>query len=133
MNKQKSNTTEEENLSLDAPTILLGIVGFIISWVNMQLIYQTQIRSFNELFKIFMYLSIIFTTVIPCIGIGLMNRLWGYGYIIGFMIAGIPFIFVIDLFIGAYTTATTLFLFIILWLIFWKAWRSLSAIKMVSE
>jgi hypothetical protein len=135
MNEQKlgSEEEEEEELTLDIATLLFGIVGFLVSWINMIIIYQTQMKSSNELLKIFTYLSIIFTTVIPCVGIGLKNRLWGYGYIIGFAIAGIPFLFLVDLFIGGYTSATTLFLFIILWLIFWKAWRSLSSIKMVSE
>jgi hypothetical protein len=135
MNEQKlgSEEEEEEELTLDIATLLFGIVGFLVSWINMIIIYQTQMKSSNELLKIFTYLSIIFTTVIPCVGIGLKHRLWGYGYIIGFAIAGIPFLFLVDLFIGGYTSATTLFLFIILWLIFWKAWRSLSSIKMVSE
>jgi len=133
MNEQKPESKEEEELKPDIGTLLFGILGFIVSWINMIIIYQAQTRSSNELLKIFTYLSIIFTTVIPCVGIGLKNRLWGYVYIIGFAIAGIPFLFIVDLFVGAYTSATTLFLFIILWLIFWKAWRSLSSIKMVSE
>jgi hypothetical protein len=67
--------------------------------------------------------------MIPGIIIALINRYWGYGYLIGFAIAGIPFLIMIDLFIGGYTFATTIFIFIILWLIFWKTWRSLSSIK----
>ena len=133
MNEEKPSEKEDEELKLDIDTFLFGILGVAISWVNMVLIYQIQIKSSNELLKVFMYLSIIFTTVIPCVIIGLKNRLWGYGYILGFALAGIPFIFITDLFIGAYTFATTLFLFTILWLIFWKTWRSLSSIKMVSE
>jgi len=129
MIEQKPVNEEEEELNLDIATLLFGIVGFVVSWINMIIIYQTQMKSSNELLKIFTYLSIIFTTVIPCVGIGLKNRLWGYGYIIGFAIAGIPFLFLVDLFIGGYTLATTLFLFIILWLIFWKAWRSLHNIR----
>ncbi|TXT64696.1 MAG: conserved membrane protein of unknown function [Promethearchaeota archaeon] len=133
MNEEMLYGNEDEELKLDLGTFLFGLVGAIVSWVNMLFIYQIQIKSSNELLKVFMYLSIIFTTVIPCVGIGLKNRLWGYGYILGFALAGLPFIFIVDLFIGAYTFATTLFLFIILWLIFWKTWRSLSSIKMVSE
>ncbi len=129
MIEQKPGNEEEEELKLDIGTLIFVIVGFVVSWINMIIIYQTQTKSTNELLKIFTYLSIIFTTVIPCVGIGLKNRLWGYGYIIGFAIAGVPFLFIVDLFIGAYTSATTLFLFIILWLIFWKTWRSLHNIR----
>ena len=50
-------------------------------------------------------------------------------YLLGFAIAGVPFLIMIDLFIGGYTFATTIFIFVILWLIFWKTWRSLSSIK----
>ncbi|MFX0048991.1 MAG: hypothetical protein ACFE8G_12605, partial [Candidatus Hermodarchaeota archaeon] len=69
------------------------------------------------------------TTIIPGVIIALINRYWGYGYLIGFALAGIPFLIILDPFIGSYTFATTVFIFIILWLIFWKAWRSLSSIK----
>ena len=78
------------------------------------------------------YLTIIFSTIIPGIIIAYKNRYWGYGYMIGFAIAGIPFLILIDLFIGGYTFATALFIFIILWLIFWKTWRALSSIKSVN-
>jgi hypothetical protein len=47
--------------------------------------------------------------------------------------AGIPFMIFVDLFIGGYVFATALFIFIIMWLVFWKTWRSLSAIKKESE
>jgi hypothetical protein len=85
-----------------------------------------------DLMTIPSYLSIIFTTLIPGIVIGLKNRYWGYGYMIGFSGAGLPFIY-LDIFIGGYTFATAIFLFIIVLLIFWKAWRSLSSIKTISE
>ncbi|MFX0141247.1 MAG: hypothetical protein ACFFDN_46840, partial [Candidatus Hodarchaeota archaeon] len=85
--------------------------------------------------EVWSYLTIIFTTIIPTVLIGLKNRYWGYGYLFGFALAGIPFSFLDppygDLFIGWYTFATSLLIFIILWLIFWKAWRSLSSIKQV--
>jgi hypothetical protein len=79
--------------------------------------------------EVWSYLTIIFTTLIPAIIIALKNRFWGYGYMIGFAFAGIPFMLVLDLFIGGYTFATSIFIFIIMWLVFWRAWRSLSAIK----
>jgi hypothetical protein len=81
--------------------------------------------------EILAYLSIIFTTIIPAVIIGIKNRYWGYGYIFGFSIAGIPFM-IIDLFIGGYTFATAFFIFIIMYLIFWKTWRSISRIKTTS-
>jgi len=79
--------------------------------------------------EIWAYLSPIFTIIIPGVGIALKNRYWGYGYIFGFSSAGIPFLLFVDLFIGGYIFAIALFIFVILWLIFWKAWRALSSIK----
>ena len=114
----------ETDLSINVWTFLFVIIGFVASWVNMMYI-QDAPRSIEVL----AFLSIIFTTMIPGIVIALVNRYWGYGYLIGFAIAGIPFLIIVDLFIGGYTFATTLFIFIILWLIFWKAWRSLSSIR----
>ena len=114
----------EQDLSFNLWTLLFVIIGFIASWVNM-----TFIQDAPSSIEVLAFLSIIFTTMIPGIIISLVNRYWGYGYLIGFASAGIPFLIIVDLFIGGYTFATTIFIFIILWLIFWKAWRSLSSIK----
>jgi hypothetical protein len=116
---------QEPELKFDVLTVVFMIIGFIVSWINMAIILDSM--------EIWSYLSIIFTTIIPGISIALKNRYWGYGYLIGFAIAGIPFIFIMDLFIGGYTFVTTIFIFVILWLIFWKAWRSISSIKRVSD
>ncbi len=129
-----SNTSKDQTVGrpepefkIDIGTIIFIIIGFIASWLNMLLILDSM--------QIWSYLTIIFTTIIPTVVIALKNRFWGYGYLIGFAIAGIPFSFLSppygDLFIGWYTFATSSFIFIILWLIFWKAWRSLSSIKQV--
>jgi hypothetical protein len=115
----------EPELKFDIVTVVFIVVGFVVSWINMVIILDSM--------EIWSYLSIIFTTMIPGIGIALKNRYWGYGYLIGFAIAGIPFIFLMDLFIGGYTFVTTVFIFVILWLIFWKAWRSISSIKRVND
>ncbi len=126
--KTESNRNDrdkaEKNLSIDVWTFLLVVIGFVASWVNM-----TFIQDAPRSIEVLAFLSIIFTTMIPGIIIALVNRYWGYGYLIGFAIAGIPFLIIVDLFIGGYTFATTLFIFIILWLIFWKTWRSLSSIR----
>ena len=114
----------EKDLSLNVWTFFFVVIGFVASWVNM-----TFIQDAPRSIEVLAFLSIIFTTMIPGIIIALVNRYWGYGYLIGFAIAGIPFLIIVDLFIGGYTFATTLFIFIILWLIFWKAWRSLSSIR----
>jgi len=116
----------EKELKLDLWTLVFTGTGFIASWINMLFIFDAP-RTIEE--EVLAFLSIILTTMIPGIIIALINRYWGYGYLIGFASAGIPFLITIDLFIGGYTFATTLFIFIILWLIFWKAWRSLSSIK----
>ena len=115
----------EPEFKFDAVTVVFIVIGFVVSWINMVIILDSL--------EIWSYLTIIFTTIIPGIGIALKNRYWGYGYLIGFAIAGIPFIFLMDLFIGGYTFVTTIFIFVILWLIFWKAWRSISSIKRVND
>ena len=120
----KGRDKAEQDLSINLRTLLFVIIGFIASWVNM-----TFIQDAPSSIEVLAFLSIIFTTMIPGIIISLVNRYWGYGYLIGFASAGIPFLIIVDLFIGGYTFATTIFIFIILWLIFWKAWRSLSSIK----
>lgn len=130
MSEERPIKRDQEELQLDIGTFICVIIGIIISWINMWIMNEIQINPRSaELLKIFAYLSIIFTTSIPCIVIGLKNRLWGYGYIIGFAGAGIPFFLIVDLFIGLYTFFTSLFIFIIMWLIFWKGWRSLSSIE----
>ena len=125
--KTESNRNDrdkaEKDLSLDIWTFLFVIIGFVASWINM-----TFIQDAPRSIEVLAFLSIIFTTMIPGIIIALVNRYWGYGYLIGFASAGIPFLIIVDLFIGGYTFATSIFIFIILWLIFWKAWRSLSSI-----
>ena len=126
--KTESNRNDrdkaEKDLSINVWTLLFVVIGFVASWVNM-----TFIQDAPRSIEVLAFLSIIFTTMIPGIVIALVNRYWGYGYLIGFAIAGIPFLIIVDLFIGGYTFATTIFIFIILWLIFWKTWRSLSSIK----
>ena len=126
--KTESNRNDRDNaekdLRLNVWTFMFVIIGFVASWVNM-----TFIQDAPRSIEVLAFLSIIFTTMIPGIIIALVNRYWGYGYLIGFASAGIPFLIIVDLFIGGYTFATTLFIFIILWLIFWKAWRSLSSIR----
>ena len=116
---------EEPRLKFDVWIGIFLIIGFIVSWFNMLLIF-TSPRSV----EVIAFLSIMPTTIIPGVIIALKNRYWGYGYLIGFSISGVPFMCLVDLFIGGYTCITTLFIFTILWLIFWKTWRSLSSIKM---
>lgn len=124
--KMKEKT--EKELKLDLWILVFTCIGFTASWINMLFIFDAP-----RTIEVLAFLSIILTTMIPGIIIALINRYWGYGYLIGFASAGIPFFITIDLFIGGYTFATTLFIFIILWLIFWKAWRSLSSIKTVGK
>ena len=115
---------KEKELKLDLWTFIFAGIGLVASWFNMIFILDAP-----RTIEVLALLSIIFTTMIPGVVIALINRYWGYGYLIGFASAGIPFLIVFDLFIGGYTFATTVFIFIILWLIFWKTWRSLSSIK----
>ena len=125
--KQKNRKTpigkEEPEFKIDFLTFLFALIGFLISWGNMTFILEAPPEI-----EVYAFLSIILTTIIPGIIISLKHRFWGYGYLIGFSIAGIPFIF-IDPFIGSYTMFSTVFIFIIMWLVFWKTWRTLSSIK----
>lgn len=124
MSANKKNPTpmeERQKIKITYKMIIFFILGGCVSWINMWFIL-----IFMEIWS---YLSIIFTTIIPCVGIGLKNRLWAYSYILGFSIAGIPFMIFMDLFIGGYTFITTFLIFIIIWLIFWKAWRTIGSIK----
>ena len=124
MTLNKSFVKGQPNLKFDLLTVIFFIIGFIVSWFNMLLILESP-----RYVEVLAYLSIIITTIIPGIIIALKNRYWGYGYLFGFSIAGIPFMILIDLFIGGYTCVTTIFIFAILWLIFWKTWRSLDSIR----
>jgi hypothetical protein len=114
----------EKELKVNVWTFVFAGIGFVVSWSNMIFILDAP-----PTIEVLAFLSIILTTMIPGVVIALINRYWGYGYLFGFAIAGIPFLIMIDLFIGGYTFATTIFIFVILWLIFWKTWRSLSSIK----
>ena len=129
--KQKINPLgkEDPEFKIDIGTIFFTIIGASVSWINMLIILFYQLGGYESIVHIMAYLSIIFTIIIPGIIIGLKNRFWAYAFILGFALAGIPFMFVVDLFIGGYTFVTALFIFIIMWLIFWKVWRSLAMIK----
>ncbi|MFW9938646.1 MAG: hypothetical protein ACFFA8_08545 [Promethearchaeota archaeon] len=126
--ENKENTEEirvkDPELKINYVTIIWFIIGFIISWLNMVLINNAPSNI-----EVIAYLTIIFTTILPAVIIGLKDRYWAYAYLLGFSIAGIPYMIMIDPFIGGYTSATSFFIFIILWLIFWKTWRSLSSIS----
>ena len=128
-NKEQTVGRPEPEFRFTIFTAIWIAIGFIASWINMLVILDSM--------QIWSYLTIIFTTIIPGVIIGLKDRYWGYGYIAGFAIAGIPFSFLEphygDLFIGWYTFATALFIFVIIMLIFWTGWRSISAIRRIEE
>lgn len=111
----------EPEFKFDVGTVIFILIGAIVSWLNMLLI--------ASIMEIWAYLTVIVISSIPGTLIALKNRFWGYGYMFGFTIAGIPFAFIVDIFVGWYTFFTTLFIFTIMWLIFWKTWRALSTIK----
>lgn len=119
------NEKNDPNLKLDYKTLLFFLIGFGISWINMELINIAPASI-----EVIAFLSIIGTTFIPAIIISLKHRYWAYGYMFGFASAGIPYLILKDIFIGGYTLATAFFIFLIMWLIFWKTWRTLSAIKL---
>ena len=115
----------EPEFKLDIGTVVFFFIGGVISWVNMLLILAYM--------EIWSFLSIIFISSVPGVIIGCKNRYWGYGFMFGFSMAGIPFMIFVDPFIGGYIFATALFIFIIMLLLFWKTWRSLSTLKRENE
>ena len=123
--KEQTVGRPEPEFKFTVVTVIWIVIGFISSWINMIVILDSM--------EIWSYLSVIFTTIIPGVIIGLKDRYWGYGYMFGFTIAGIPFFFLVDVFVGGYVFATTLFIFIIVMLIFWLGWRSIGAIRQVEE
>ena len=122
--KKQSIRSSEPDFKVNYKTLLWTFIGFVISWFNMILINESPRNV-----EVLAFLSIILTTFIPAIIISLKDRYWGYGYMIGFSIAGIFFMILMDPFIGGYTFVTALFIFIIMLLIFWRTWRTLSSIK----
>ncbi|MFW9822111.1 MAG: hypothetical protein ACFFE4_04205 [Candidatus Thorarchaeota archaeon] len=125
--KEQTVGRPEPEFKFGIGTVVWIVIGFLVSWGNMFVILNSM--------QIWSYLTVIFTTIIPGVIIGLKDRYWGYGYIGGFAIAGIPFSFLDppygDFFIGWYTFATALFIFLIIMLIFWMGWRSISSIKQI--
>lgn len=115
----------EPEFKIDIGTIVFGLIGGLISWLNMLLILAFM--------AVWAFLSIIFIASVPGVLIGCKNRYWGYAFMIGFSVAGIPFSIFFDIFIGGYVFFTALFILIIMWLVFWKTWRSLSTIKRDGE
>ncbi len=115
----------EPELRFGPGTVLFFVIGLIASWINMSFISVSM--------EVSAYLTVIFTVMVFGCIIAYLNRYWGYGYMCGFTIAGIPYALWVDLFVGGYTFFTSLFIFVILWLVFWKAWRSISSIKSIKE
>ena len=104
--KELTKNKDEPEFKIDMVTIIIAAIGFFTAWINMYFIESTPLYG-GEVFnlKVLAYLSIIFTTSIPCVVIGIKNRIWAYGYIIGFAIAGLPFAF-INIYTGFYTLIT---------------------------
>ena len=125
--KNKSRKTqigkEEPEFKVDFWTFVFVFIGFLISWGNMMFILESPPEI-----EVYAFLSVILTTIVPGIIIALKHRFWGYGYLIGFSVAGVPFVFM-DPFIGSYTFFSTIFIFVIMLLVFWRAWRTISSIK----
>ncbi len=115
----------EPELRFGLGAVLFFVIGLITSWINMAFISASM--------QVWSYLTVIFTVMVFGIIISYINRYWGYGYMGGFSIAGIPYALWVDLFVGGYTFFTSVFIFVILWLAFWKAWRSISSIKSIKE
>lgn len=118
---QRSDLNNGDKFRNNLFLVFYCIIGFVVSNINMYIIVLSM--------EVWAYLLIIFLIIIPAIIIGLKVRDWAYGYMIGYSTAGILGIFIYDLFIGAYTVAVSILIFIILWLIFFKTWRSISKIK----
>ena len=64
---------EDQELRIEFGTIVFMIVGAFISWINMLMILYYLQGNFESIFVILAFLSVIFTTSIPGIEIGIKN------------------------------------------------------------
>ncbi len=80
--------------------------------------------------KVWAYLIIIFLIIIPAVLVGyFLDRENGYAYIFGYIIGGLVGMFTIDLFIGGTSFFSALLIFIVIYLIFWKIWRTIDRVR----
>lgn len=106
---------------------LFALIGIAVCAFNVWITINT--RDEQNMWWIWSYLIIIFLVLIPDIIFAVSKRARGYGYIIGYLIGGAYELIFGDPFIGGYFIVVTIFLFLIVYLIFWKVWRSFSKFK----
>jgi len=102
------------------------LIGLILCFLNMKL---NKYLNENYLFmiQIFSYLIIIGFALVFGIIFGILKRIRGYSYLCGFMVGGLIYAILEDLYIGLYTFFVSFMLFLIPYLIF-KLWRKISKI-----
>ncbi|MHA1821336.1 MAG: hypothetical protein ACTSU2_08285 [Promethearchaeota archaeon] len=106
---------------------LFILIGLVISLI--QIYYTKRLEHAPGMWWIWRYLIIIFTVMIPAIYVSVLKRIRGYTYIVGYLLGGLIELLFGDPFIGGYNIVVTLFLFLIIYLIFWKVWRSVAKVK----
>jgi hypothetical protein len=70
-----------------------------------------------------------FLFAIPAIIFSNMKRSRGYAYVLGYAAGGLTGAFIWDIFLGIYNSAVAGILFLIIYFIFWKIWRSFTKFK----
>lgn len=117
--------------------ILIGLfLGTFNVWLNWYMYYCTgnipcdhllwsaEVFANDERIGYWGFFIVPFLFTIPAIIFSNMKRARGYGFVIGYMSGGIIGSIIWDLFLGIYTSAVAGILFLIMYFIFWKIWRS---------
>ena len=123
--------------------ILIGIVLATFNvWINWYMYYCTgplgcescfwdpnAMPSGDTTIGIWGFFIVPFLFLIPAIIFSNMKRSRGYGFVIGYVVGGLIGAVIWDIFIGIYTASVAAILFLIVYFIFWKIWRSFTKFK----
>ena len=117
--------------------ILIGLLlGAFNVWLNWYMYYCTgpipcdhllfsaNVSANDSRLGYWGFFIVPFLFTIPAIIFSNMKRARGYGFVIGYMSGAIIGSIIWDLFLGIYTSAVAGILFLIMYFIFWKIWRS---------
>ncbi|GAB4306447.1 MAG: hypothetical protein Kow0069_03200 [Promethearchaeota archaeon] len=106
---------------IDSRALGFALLGFLVSMLDQWVIQGSM--------EVWAYLLIIFLIIIPGVGVGLVRRVDGYAYVLGFLVGGLMGAFTIDPFIGWTTFVSAALIFTIIWLVFWRIWRSIAWVR----
>jgi hypothetical protein len=121
--------------------ILIGIfLGAFNVWLNWYMYFCTSSEGCATLFwdttvsandsrlGYWGFFIVPFLFTIPAIIFSNMKRVRGYGYVIGYVSGGLIGM-IWNPYLGVYTSSVAAILFLIIYFIFWKIWRSFTNFK----